>query len=306
MRVDFEDLPALALFARVVQLRSFTAAAEEASLGKAAVSQRITRLEQRLQVQLLRRSSRKLSLTADGLRLFEHAATLVEVARAADGALASGEAPRGKVKLNAPASLHRGELANALQAFLQRHPFVTLHVTLEDRLVDLVEGDYDVLLRVVEPKSRTFVARKLGAERIVVVGAPGYLDHAPALGTPYDLVHHTCLRNAAIPERIDWRLGRRGERYSVPVRSRLESADFTLLHQAALAGSGLLVTFQRTVSEDLRQGRLRTVLDAYTGEPLGVYAVVAERARPSPATKALVEHLVRAYRDRDSRAGDDG
>jgi DNA-binding transcriptional LysR family regulator len=296
VRVDLEDLPALALFARVVQLRSFTAAAEEAGLGKAAVSQRIARLEERLAVQLLRRSSRKLSLTADGLRLFEHAVSLVDVTRAANAALAAGDMPRGRVKLNAPASLHRGALAQSLQQFLAQHPAVTLHVTLDDRLIDLVDGDFDVLLRVIETKSRTFVARKLASERIVVVASPAYLDHAPPLNTPYDLVHHVCLRNAALPERVDWRLGRRGERTWVPIRSRLESADFGLLYEAALAGAGLLVTLSRTVQEDLRAGRLRAVLTDYSGEPLGLFAVVAERAQPSAATRALIEHLVRAFR----------
>jgi DNA-binding transcriptional LysR family regulator len=303
MRVDVEDLPALALFARVVQLRSFTAAAAEAGLGKAAVSQRITRLEERLAVQLLRRSSRKLSLTADGMRLFEHAASLVDVTRAANSALAAGHTPRGRVKLNAPASLHRGELARSLQQFLVQYPAVTLHVTLDDRLLDLVEGDYDVLLRVIETKSRTFVARKLASERIVVVGSPAYLDRAPPLSTPYDLVHHVCLRNAALPERVDWRLGRRGERTWVPVRSQLESADFGLLYEAALAGAGLLVTLSRTVRDDLRAGRLRAVLTDYSSEPMGIFAVVAERAKPSAATRALIEHLVRSFRAKEPRAG---
>ena len=85
------------------------------------------------------------------MHLFEHAAGLVELTRAAEGALSRGQAPRGRVKLNAPASIHRGLLARALQAFLEREPAVSLSVTLDDRLVDLVEGDYDVALRVVPP-----------------------------------------------------------------------------------------------------------------------------------------------------------
>src|SRR5882724_3379333 len=107
MRVTFDDLPALALFSRVVELQSFTKAATEAGLAKASVSQRITRLERRLELQLLRRSSRKLSLTEDGVRLYEHAQALAEVARVASDALTTSSLPRGKVRLNAPATLHR-------------------------------------------------------------------------------------------------------------------------------------------------------------------------------------------------------
>jgi len=296
VHVSLEDLPALALFARVVQLHSFTAAADASGLAKAAVSQRIARLERRLGVQLLRRSTRRLGVTEAGMRLYQHASALLEVARAADGALESGEALRGKLRLNAPGSMHRGKLARALASFLAQHAGVALSVTLDDRLIDLVTGDFDVALRVVEAGRRTSVARKLGTDRVLVVAAPSYLEASPPLTSPYDLVQHSCLRNAALPERVDWRLGKRGRRYSVPIRSRFESSDFALLHAAALAGVGLLVTLAMTVEEDLEGGRLREVLPDFQSEPLGIYAVLAERAPASPAARALVQHLARALR----------
>src|SRR6478609_2948834 len=177
MLLQFEDLPTIALFGRIVELRSFTQAAAELGLGKAAVSQRIARFEARLGVQLLRRSTRKLSLTEAGMQLFEHAADLVALTRAAEGALSQGKAPRGRVKLNAPATIHRGLLARALQSFLELEPAVSLSVTLEDR--------------------------------VVVVGAPAYLARAPAITTPFDLIQHSCLRNSALPLRVDWRLDTR-------------------------------------------------------------------------------------------------
>jgi DNA-binding transcriptional LysR family regulator len=296
MSMTLEDLPALALFARVVELHSFTAAADASGLAKAAVSQRISRLERRLGVQLLRRSTRRLTVTESGMRVFEHARALLDVARAADGALSTDDALRGRLRLNAPGTIHRGRLAQALASFLAQHPRVALSVTLDDRLVDLVTGDFDVVLRVIEAERRTSVARKLGTDRIVVVGAPGYLAACPPLASPYDLVQHSCLRNAALPERVDWRLGRRGKRYTVPVHSRFESADFALLHAAALAGVGLLVTLSMTVADDLAEGRLEEVLTGYQSEPLGVYALLAERTPAAPLARALVQHLARAFR----------
>jgi DNA-binding transcriptional LysR family regulator len=296
MHVTLEDLPALALFARVVQLHSFTAAADASGLAKAAVSQRIARLEQRLGVQLLRRSTRRLSVTENGMRLFEHASALLEVARAADGALSSDDSLRGRLRLNAPATIHRGRLARALASFLEQHPGVALSVTLDDRLIDLITGDFDVALRVIEAERRTSVSRKLGTDRIVVVGSPAYLAACPPLVSPYDLVQHSCLRNAALPERVDWRLGKRGKRYTVPVHSRFESADFTLLHAAALAGVGLLVTLSMTVADDLAEGRLEEVLTTYQSEPLGIYAMLAERTPAAPLARALVQHLGRSFR----------
>jgi DNA-binding transcriptional LysR family regulator len=297
MSLDFDDLPTLALFGRVVELRSFTRAAEEAGLGKAAVSQRIARFEARLGVQLLRRSTRKLSLTEAGMQLFEHASSLVELRRAAEGALSDGRAPRGKVKLNAPATIHRGLLAQALIAFMAQNPAVSVSVTLDDRLLDLVEGDYDVVLRVVPPSARSAVSRKIGSDRIVIVGSPGYLASAPPVTTPYDLIQHSCLRNAAIPARVDWRLDTGRRRFSVPVRSRFESGDFKLLHEAALSGLGLLVTLRMTVAEDLQAGRLQQVLPEYTAAPLGIYAIFAERGPSTSAARVLVDHVARALRD---------
>jgi DNA-binding transcriptional LysR family regulator len=296
MHVTLEDLPALALFARVVQLHSFTAAADASGLAKAAVSQRISRLERRLGVQLLRRSTRRLSVTESGMRLYEHASALLEVARAAEGALSTGESLRGRVRLNAPGTIHRGRLARALASFLELHPSLGLSVTLDDRLIDLVTGDFDVVLRVTEASRRTSVARKLGTDRILVVGAPSYLAACPPLASPYDLVQHSCLRNTALPERVDWRLGKRGQRFSVTVRSRFESADFSLLHAAARAGVGLLVTLSMTVADDLAEGHLEEVLTDYQSEPLGIYAMLAERAPVPPAARALVQHLARSFR----------
>ena len=297
MQLHFEDLPTIALFGRIVELRSFTKAAAELGLGKAAVSQRVARFEARLGVQLLRRSTRKLSLTEAGMQLFEHAASLVELTRAAESALSQGQAPRGRVKLNAPATIHRGLLAQALQTFLVREPGVSLSVTLDDRLIDLVEGDYDVALRVVPPSGLRAVARKLGTDRVVVVGSPAYLASAPPILTPFDLIQHSCLRNSALPLRVDWRLDTRRQSFRVPVRSRFESADFGLLHEAALAGVGLLVTLRMTVESDLRAGRLVQVLAEYSAAPLGIYAIFAERGRPTSAARALIEHVARSLRD---------
>jgi DNA-binding transcriptional LysR family regulator len=302
MRVSLDDLPALALFARVVQLRSFTAAADASGLAKAAVSQRVARLEARLGVQLLRRSTRRLTLTEAGMRLYEHASPLLEVASAAEGALSVGEAVRGKLRLNAPGTIHRGKLARALAAFLELHPNVSLSVTLDDRLVDLVTGDFDVLLRVTEAEKRTSVARQLGSDRIVVVGSPSYVAASPTLGSPYDLAQHSCLRNAALPERVDWRLGKRGRRHGVTVSSRFESTDFSLLHAAARAGVGLLVTLEMTVDDDLAQGHLVEVLTEYQSEPMGIYALLAERTHAAPAARALVQHLAGFFRTHSDAA----
>jgi len=301
MPLELDDLPTMALFARVVQERSFTRAAEALGLGKSAVSQRIARLETRLGVQLLRRSTRKLSLTEAGMHLFEHAAGLAELAHAAESSLSRGSEPRGRVKLNAPASMQRALLARALHRFLLEEPAVNVSVTLDDRLLDLVEGDYDVALRVAPARRHRAVSRRLGSDQVVVVASDEYLARAPSLVTPFDLIQHSCLRNAAVPVRLDWRLDTSRQSYSVPVRSRFETSDFVLLHEAALAGVGLLVTLRMTVEAELNSGRLRQVLAEYTNAPLGIYAIFAERGRPTAAARALIEYVARELRELTQR-----
>jgi DNA-binding transcriptional LysR family regulator len=219
---------------------------------------------------------------------------LVDLARAAESSLSRGSVPRGHVKLNAPASVQRGLLARALASFLEQQPAVTVSVTLDDRLLDLVEGDFDVALRAVPASRRSAVSRKVGTDSVVVVGSEGYLARAPAVATPFDLIQHSCLRNAAIPARVDWRLDAGRRSYSVPVRSRFDSADFGLLHEMALAGVGLLVTLRMAVEADLASGRLRQVLASYTTAPFGIYAIFAERGKPTSASRALVDHIAQA------------
>ncbi|WNG50954.1 LysR family transcriptional regulator [Archangium minus] len=297
--IGIEDLPSLALFAHVVESQSFAETGRRMGLAKSAVSQRVARLERRLGVQLLRRSTRKLSLTEEGLRLYEHAATLLRVTETATRAVSAASAAiQGRVRLNAPASFRRELLCDALQSFLSAHPGVTLQLTVEDRLVDLVESGYDIIIRMAVVGEQTFIARRLARDRVVVVGAPSYLARMGRPTQPEELLHHNCLRYTLLDRRNEWRFGRPGARYSIPVVSNFETNDDVALREAALAGVGLLITPSLTVAELVRSGRLETVLDGWVEEEIGVFAITTARRVTPPAVKALVEHLGRYFAER--------
>src|SRR5215469_12164560 len=139
--LSIDDLPSLALFAQVVRLRSFSAAARESGIAKSAVSRRVAQLEDRLGVRLLLRSTRAVSVTDEGLRVYEHCAALVAAASAAEqAARATRDALRGMLRVNAPVAFAQMHLAAAIALFLERHPGVEISLATDDRIVDIVEG----------------------------------------------------------------------------------------------------------------------------------------------------------------------
>src|SRR3954469_5266413 len=147
-----DDLPSMALFAEVVRLRSFSAAARETGIAKSAVSRRIRELEERLSVRLLTRTTRKLSLTGDGVRYYEHCRDLLKAAAAADESVSSSSSSaRGLLRISAPVTFSQLYLAPVLSEFLSRNPEIELELSADDRLVDIVEGGFDALIRVTRP-----------------------------------------------------------------------------------------------------------------------------------------------------------
>jgi DNA-binding transcriptional LysR family regulator len=295
-----EEIVAIVSFARVVEARSFTAAAKLLGVSKSVVSARVAELEARLGTRLMNRTTRKLSLTPDGLALYERCAPLILAADdAAAAAAGTARAPRGLLRVNAPVVLAETYLAQPVAAYLREFPDVRVELVLDDRLVDLVADGVDVAIRVsarLAPSS--LVARKLADDRVVVVGAPAYLARAGRPETPRELVNHHCLRYALLRATDEWRFrdpGARGS-YPVPVESRFACGSGAVLRSAALAGMGLAVLPSFMVAGDLAAGRLRTVLEPYAFARLGVYAVYPP-ARPVPGkTRAFVDALAAAFR----------
>ena len=292
----YEDLPSMALFARVVQLRSFSAAARQAGVAKSAVSKRVAALEARLGVRLLVRTTRNLSLTADGLRFYEHCAALLGAAEAAEDAVReSSRAPRGPVRINAATAFSELYLASAIAAFLREYPEVTIHLTADNRFVDLAEGGFDLVIRIATRLQGAFVARRLAGVRPVVVGAPGYLARAGTPQTPDELIHHNCLHYALVPLQDEWRFRIGGKGVAVPTRGNFVATDGSVLREAAIAGLGLAVTPRFQVAAELASGRLVSVLDDYVAGELGIFAVMQGRTNVPARVRLLVDFLARRF-----------
>lgn len=296
MRTSPDDLASMAVFVRVVDARSFTAAALELGLSKSVVSTRVAQLERMLGVRLLHRTTRKIALTAEGVRLYERCArALSDAEEAAEAVAGASENPRGLLRVSAPTSLGSAFVASAVTAFLSEFPDVRVEVRFDDRLTDPLEAELDVVLRVAArlPDS-PLIAKRLASDRLVLCAAPTYLRSRGIPWRDAELVHHDLLvlSTAAYGERGLWPFESSGLR-SPP---RLVSDDALFLRRTALEGGGIVTLPSSLVAPDLASGRLRAVLEDIERPDLGVYAVTAHRGLVPAKVRVFVDHLVRRFR----------
>lgn len=302
MPLDLERLTDLGLFARVVESRSFSEAARRSGVAKSAVSRRISLLERRLGVQLLRRTTRRLDVTPEGARFYEHCAQLLASARAAEEAVAGAEtAVRGLVRVSAPVTFAQTHLPTALAAFARAHSEIELVLSADDRLVDVFDGGFDLVVRVSRLKDASFVARRLATDRLVVVGSPTYLDGLGRPHTPEELVHHNCLHYELVPRADEWRFRGADGRPLAMVRGNFSASNGTILKEMAIQGLGLAVLPLFMVADELAAGRLECVLEGRRKAEIGIYALVSSSKGLPLRVRALLHHLVRWFGHDDWR-----
>ena len=294
MRNDLrlENAAAMLVFASVVDAGGFTEAARRLGLSKATVSRQIAALESRLGAQLLRRTTRRMSLTAIGSAFHARCQRVALEAQAAERAVAEMQTElRGEVRVAAPLSFGHRELAPRLPAFLAQHPSLRLHLDLTDRRVDLVREKFDLSIRVGASLSdSSFVQRRLCKLRVALCASPAYLK---AHGTPATLdalAEHNCLAYGA-PAAWSFAGGRR-----VAVRGNLSIDNGDALRRAALAGLGIVYLPTYLLGEDVRAGRLVRLLPEIARGTGGAWAVYPSTRRPTGALRALVDFLVESFR----------
>jgi DNA-binding transcriptional LysR family regulator len=291
-----EVLVSMAVFARVVDERSFTAAARALGVSKSVVSARVARLEDRLGVRLLDRTTRRVGPTEAGLELYERAARMVAAAEEATLSVEGvGGAPRGLVRVTAPPTFAELYLAAPIAVFLARFPKVRVELVTSNRLVDLVGEGFDLAVRITRLGGSSLIARKLAPDRLVVVASPAYLQRAGMPRVPADLARHECLHSAHLPAGGEWGFRGLGVGHGVAGGGRLVASDAAVLREAAAAGLGLAALPESMVAPDLARGRLVTVLDRHPRPEMGVYAVHPHRRHVPPKVRALVDFLVSRF-----------
>jgi DNA-binding transcriptional LysR family regulator len=283
---------------RVLDQGSISAAARSLDLSVAVASQRLKRLEQDLGVCLLHRTTRRLHPTPEGIALAEQGRTLVEDLEALTSGLRQGATDVvGTLRLTASASFGRQYVSPLLPAFMARYPGVRLSVNLTDELQDLVSAGFDLAIRIGALHDSQLVARKLAVNRRVLCASPDYLRRFGMPNTPEELTQHECLMLAGRGGRQDvWRLHDvEGQLHTVRVSGRLESTLGELLRDAALAGLGIAHHSTWHVCDDLRAGRLKIVLPAYSIADTGIYAVMPQRRLVPLRVRAFVDFLAEQF-----------
>ena len=291
------DLEGLAIFAKVVELRSFTGAAADLRLSKATVSKAVNRLEERLGARLFNRTSRRLGLTDAGRLLSERAARILAEGEAAESeTLAQSATPRGLVRVAAPMSFGLREIAPALPEFFAAYPEVSVDLHLSDAIVDLIGESFDLALRIASLPDSSLVARRLCGVSRFLVASPAYLERYGRPTHPLQLGEHVCLGYAYLPTPDVWRfVNAAGETAAVRPAGPLRVNNGDALMPALLAGLGLAVQPDFIVREALADGRLAAVMTDWS-LPLGGLHLVAPPGGPRPArVEAFADFLTQRF-----------
>ncbi len=282
------NIAGMLVFSCVVEEGSFSAAARKLGLSKASVSREISALEKRLDAQLLRRTTRRMSLTEVGEVFLTRCRRVLEEAEAAELSVSRLQAaPRGSIRIAAPMSFGHRELAPRMGRFLSRYPNLHVDLDLTDRRIDLVREKFDLSVRIRRPNEQSYVMRKICPIRGLLCASPGYLDERGSPLAPQDLVSHNCLGYTAPPETWNFASGK-----TVQTSGNFNADNGDALRCAALEGIGIVYLPTFLIGDDIRAGRLVPVLTEFTGKSTELYAVYPESRHLSPKVRALIDWLL--------------
>lgn len=291
------DLNQTRVFVEVVRAGGFAAAARRLGVPKSTISARVQALEARLGAQLLKRSTRQLSLTSEGSAYFEAVAGAVDTLVDAEAASTAEQGVlSGRIRFTAPLEFPRDAITAALASFCRAHPNVRFDVLLTNQPLDLIAQNIDLALRGGDPGGAGHIIRKVGEIAFGLYASPDYIERCGRPSSTADLENHDLLLFTSPSES-------RVLRAADPLAGhepRLVSDNFAFLRRLALAGLGITALPDAVVAHEVAAGRLERVLDGWTGEPSALYLVFPSRRDMTPRVKAFADHLVEALGGRTS------
>jgi len=287
----------MGVFVRVVEDESFSSAARGMKLTPSAVSKLIGRLEDRLGARLLNRTTRRLSLTEEGHAFYQRCVPILSAIEDAERAVTELHAePRGLLKINSSTAFGQFHIEPLIPDFLARYPDLRIQLILSDSLVNLVEEEVDVAIRIADMPDSSLIARKLAPARRMVTASPAYLEKHGIPRTPEDLKNHNCLTLNFETSLNQWEFKGPDMPRRIRVSGNFETNNATALHQAALAGLGLMRAANFIAMPDIRKGTLVPVLEDFeTDGNTNIYAVYPHIRHLSPKVRAFIDSLTETF-----------
>jgi DNA-binding transcriptional LysR family regulator len=292
-----ELLDGMTVFTTVVENGGFSAAAKQLGRSVSFVSKEITRLEERLKVRLLNRTTRSVVPTDTGQAYYERCRQIVSAAREAEHDMAAAHhTPQGHLKISMPVSFGRSYLNDALPEFLNRYPLITLNADLNDRFVDVVVEGYDVVIRAGILRESSLIARKLGTSRMMTLASPAYLEENGTPQIPEDLKSHACISWAGF-QSAHWRFkDTEGNPVAVEIEPRIICNSAELELPMALNSVGITQLPGFICNKEVARGDLVPILADYEVPPIDIHAVYPHRVHLSAKVRVFVDFLVDAVR----------
>ncbi|WP_342360546.1 LysR family transcriptional regulator [Terrarubrum flagellatum] len=288
-----DRLTDLDLFARIVTTGGMSAAARELGVSPAKVSKRIRALEERLDVRLFQRTTRKVALTEAGQGFFERVVSILSSVEEAEEWLSSGATQaRGTLRVSAPTSFGRMHVAPHLTPFLDAHPALTIDLSLSDAFVDVIGEGFDVAIRIGDLQDSSLVAKRLAPNHRLLCASPAYIAARGEPKSIADLGNHRLLAHNADHLRLE---GPDGETV-VKIESRLRTNSSEVVREAVLAGAGVALRSTWDVGAELRSGRLKQVLpDVHASQRVAIHAVYPSRRHLPHKVRLFIDFLAALY-----------
>ncbi|NNH63515.1 LysR family transcriptional regulator [Rhizobium laguerreae] len=291
-----DRLTSLTVFGRVVECGGFSAAARRLNMSVTMVGNHVQSLEDRLGVRLLNRTTRKVSLTETGKYYYERSSQiLAELDEADRTAGALNTTPRGTLKVYTSSAIVRF-LLPVVSEFMELYPSIALDFSVGERMVDMIEDGYDLVMRTVPPPDSSLVARKLTPWRHMLVCSPAYFETHPMPKAPAEVADHNCLQYAYYPYGDEWRFeDGEGNKESVKISGNVVSNSAEMLRFLTLTGRGIFLAPSFVVFDDIAEGRLVKIMPDYRPVEFNINAVYPDRSHLPTKVRLFIDLLAERF-----------
>lgn len=288
-------LDGIIIFVQVVKSGSFTLAADASGHSTSYISKEVNKLEERLGVRLLHRTTRSLSLTPEGELYYQHCQQLIEDAEQAENAIIGKQGePHGLLRVSCPMSYGLSNLSPVLSKFTSKYPKVQLDLELNDRKVDLISDGFDIVIRAtVQLEDSSLISRRIAKSEALVLASPSYIAKHGKPEHPYDLDRHKVISYSNLKQPNLWGFEQRnGKPIHVHVESNVLSNHSSLTIDLAVAGQGIIRVPKFALSDELEKGTLVEIFEDWPKPPIGIFMVYPSRKHMSAKVRSFIDFVL--------------